>query len=130
MSIVKVLKSRTGETIQGVNRITRELVTKAKSTVKEAKNVLKKAVFKIWRNGQKACSETKRLVDSLKEQTEITERIIQQSRQVVMGNKNISDLIVSFFDPEARPIKRGKLKALTEFGYKLLVQETEEQVIT
>ncbi len=130
MSIARVLKHRTGETIQEVNKITQELVTKAESTVKEARNVLKNAVHKIWHDGQKACSEMKRLVESLKEQIEVTERIIEQSRQVVMGNRNIPDRVVSLFDTEARPIKKGKLKAPTEFGYKLFLQETEEQVIT
>jgi len=47
LSIARVLKHRTGETIQEVNKITQELVTKAESTVKEAKNVLKNAVHKI-----------------------------------------------------------------------------------
>jgi len=130
LSIARVLKRRTGEAIQEVNKITQKLVTKAESTVKEARNVLKNAVHKIWRDGQKACSETKRLVESLKEQIEVTERIIEQSRQVVMGNRNIPDRVVSLFDTEARPIKKGKLRAPTEFGYKLFFQETEERVIT
>jgi len=44
LSIARVLKRRTGETVQEVNRITQELVTKAESTVKEARNVLKNTV--------------------------------------------------------------------------------------
>lgn len=37
--------------------------------------------------------------------------------------------MVSVFDPEARPICRGKLSAKTEFGYKALITETEERLI-
>jgi hypothetical protein len=37
--------------------------------------------------------------------------------------------IVSVFDTDARPIKKGKLKAPTEFG-KLLIQDSENNIIT
>ena len=34
------------------------------------------------------------------------------------------------FDPEARPIRRGKLSMKTEFGYKALLTEVEDRLIT
>ena len=37
---------------------------------------------------------------------------------------------MSFFDPEARPIKKGKLSKNTEFGYKLRIDETESGFVT
>ncbi|PTQ56171.1 MAG: Mobile element protein [Candidatus Carbobacillus altaicus] len=40
------------------------------------------------------------------------------------------DRIASFFDPEARPIKKGKLGKGTEFGYKVRVDETESGFVT
>ncbi|GEM_PF-6144339 len=51
-------------------------------------------------------------------------------KKVITGNRNIPDRVVSLFDTEARPIKKGKLRTSTEFGYKLFLQETEERVIT
>lgn len=60
----------------------------------------------------------------------MTKRIIAQTAKVQEGDTNIQDRVVSLFDPDARPIKRGKLKAPTEFGYKLLLRENEEKVIT
>jgi len=58
---------------------------------------------------------------SMHYEIEITERIIEQSKKVVYGNRIIPDRIVSVFDPEARSIKKGKLKAPTEFSYKTLI---------
>lgn len=46
------------------------------------------------------------------------------------GNRYIPNRIVSIFDTEARPIRKGKLKAQTEFGRKLLICESEGRIIT
>ena len=53
-----------------------------------------------------------------------------QAREVVSGNRIIPDRIVSFFDPEARPIKKGKLGKTVEFGYKVRIDETESGFVT
>jgi len=114
LTISKVIKRRTGEATEEINKIITKLVTKAEDAVEEAKKVVKNASSKTWRDGRKACKETKRLVNRLKEQIKITERIIEQSKKFVYGNRIIPDRIVSIFDSEARPIKKGKLKAPTD----------------
>jgi IS5 family transposase len=48
----------------------------------------------------------------------------------IRGTTTIPDRLVSVFDPEARPIRRGKVSMKTEFGYKALLTETEDRVIT
>lgn len=75
-------------------------------------------------------SQADRVIQSLKEAIDITEQIICQTSEVLKGHYQSSARIVSIFDPEARPIKKGKLKAPTKFGYKVLLQETEELVVT
>jgi len=60
----------------------------------------------------------------------LTKRLIDQAKQVVSGNRIIKDRIVSFFDPEARPIKKGKLSKTAEFGYKARIDETENGFVT
>ena len=46
------------------------------------------------------------------------------------GNTHIPDRVVSIFDPEARPLKRGNRRVPVEFGRKLCLTETEERIIT
>ena len=55
---------------------------------------------------------------------------IQRTRLRLRGTTTIPDRLVSIFDLEARPIRRGKLSAKTEFGYKALLTETEARLVT
>jgi IS5 family transposase len=66
----------------------------------------------------------------LRRQLQVTARVMAQARLRLRGTTTIPDRLVSIFDPEARSIRRGKLSAKTEFGYKALLTETEDQVIT
>ncbi len=59
-----------------------------------------------------------------------TTRVIEQTRQVLGGNVHVKNRLVSVFDPDARPIRKGKLKAPTEFGYKVLVADEESGFVT
>ena len=66
----------------------------------------------------------------LQRQLQVTARVMEQARIRIRGTTTIPDRVVSVFDVEARPIRRGKLSMKTEFGYKALLTETEERVIT
>ena len=60
----------------------------------------------------------------------LTEKLLDQAKQVVAGTRIIPDRMVSFFDTEARPIKKGKLSKVTEFGFKARIDETESGFVT
>jgi IS5 family transposase len=74
--------------------------------------------------------EIKRLGKQLGGWLEITEKIVGQTKKVVAGCLHIPQRVVSIFDPEARPIRRGKAHADTEFGCKVLIGETDHGIIT
>lgn len=61
---------------------------------------------------------------------ELLGQVICQTEEVLKGNTRIPNRLVSIFDPEARPIKKGKLHKPVEFGRKLRLTETEERIIT
>ena len=122
-SIAKITRRRTGEAYQEVRQITSEIMDTAAQVTREAWQMVKAA--KVVTTNQ-----VDGVIQSLKEAIDITEQVICQTSEVLKGHYQSSARIVSIFDPEARPIKKGKLKAPTEFGYKVLLQETEEQVIT
>jgi len=71
-----------------------------------------------------------RLRQQLGDWVEITGQIIEQTRKVIDGCRHIPRRIVSLFDRDARPIRRGKLRVDTEFGYKVLIGETDHGIIT
>ncbi|NLX90539.1 MAG: hypothetical protein GXZ07_02945 [Firmicutes bacterium] len=97
-----------------INKITSELVEIAEKVVGSAKKI-------------KDQLEDRHLGTKLGRQTEILEQVIQQTKEVLTGNTHIPDRVVSIFDPEARPLKKGNRRVPVEFGRKLCLTETEER---
>lgn len=130
LQIVKVLRKRTGQAIQEVRQVTREIVEITKQVVAQGSQALQEAQASIGRGGVMAALVVEGLTKQLDQAIDLTQRVIEQTLQVEAGVRHIPDRIVSIFDPDARPISRGKLKAPTEFGYKVLLGESEERLIT
>jgi IS5 family transposase len=61
----------------------------------------------------------------LEQVIERAEKVRSQIRMRVAGER-ISDRLVSLADPDARPIRKGKLRAPTEFGYVVQLAELTE----
>jgi IS5 family transposase len=129
LSITKVLRRRTGEAHppsvgpREVRHITGEMAEIGAKTLQAAKGVLEEAKVS-------ADAAVKRVADRLMSVQERVARVIEQARQVNEGHLTIPDRLVSIFDPDARPIRRGKLDRPTEFGYKVCLTESEERVVT
>jgi IS5 family transposase len=70
-----------------------------------------------------------RLVGELAETIAATERLLVQTDQRLAGNRVIPDRLVSLADPDARPIRKGKPRTPTQFGYTLLLAEDERGFI-
>lgn len=123
-SIQKVLKRRTQEAVAEVREITGEILDVAQEVVK-------------WKLAQEANQKLKespsrlllQYVPRLERALEVTEQILFQTKLVQQGERHIPDRIVSVIDPEARPIAKGKLHKKVEFGYKVLLEETEDRII-
>ncbi len=123
LSIAKVLRRRTRESWEEVDRITESVIEVTESVVSQANAVIEKLQDK----GKAAVRQGK---ERLAAAIQLTGKLLEQAKQVVSGNRIIADRIVSFFDPEARPIKKGKLAKGTEFGYKVRIDETESGFVT
>jgi len=123
LSIAKVLRRRTRESWEEVDKITQSVIEVTDSVVNQAQTVIEKLQGK----GKATVQQSKAKLSAA---VELTGKLLDQARQVVSGNRIIADRIVSFFDPEARPIKKGKLVKGTEFGYKMRIDETESGFVT
>lgn len=75
-------------------------------------------------------SRVRRLAGQLDGWLETTGKVIEQTKKVLAGRVHLKDRLVSIFDPRARPIRKGKLRADTEFGRKVLIGETDHGIIT
>lgn len=123
LSIAKVLRRRTRESWEEVDKITQHVIDVTEGVVNQATAV----VAKLENKSNAVVQERK---TKLTEAIALTGKLVEQAKQVVSGTRIIADRMVSFFDPEARPIKKGKLSKGTEFGYKLRVDETESGFVT
>lgn len=69
-------------------------------------------------------AKTSRQLASFKDQIAVAKRVMDQTKQKLQGVESIPERIVSFHDPEARSIRKGKLGKPNEFGRTLeLVQD-------
>jgi vacuolar-type H+-ATPase subunit I/STV1 len=120
LAITKVLKRRTGEAYTEVRQITGAIMDTAQQMVNEAQQVVKNARQYISRKGNNL-SQMRSMAQTLEQAIKQTAQIIEQTAAVQQGKVKLPQRLISLFDPEARPIKRGKIHTPTEFGYKVLL---------
>ncbi|MFC2058156.1 ISNCY family transposase [Chloroflexota bacterium] len=125
LGLMKVMKGRTG---------------RDKAVLKDAQEKLIKIAGDVITGGREvqveleSLKEKSPLVNKLRGQLdewiESAEKVVRQTQEVIKGNRHLPRRLVSLFDVDARPIKRGKSRADTEFGHKVLIGETDHGIIT
>ena len=116
LGLMKVMKGRTG---------------KDDSALKRARDNLVKITGEVIADGRvvqaelELLQEKSPLVNGLRGQLgewiEAAEKVVRQTQEVIKGNRRLPQRLVSLFDVDARPIKRGKARTDTEFGRKVLL---------
>lgn len=77
-----------------------------------------------------ASQRSDKLTKNFGEQIKLAQTLLDQTQQKLHGQKSIADRIVSFYDPQARPIRKGKLNKAVEFGRTLqLVQDSSGVIL-
>jgi len=125
LGLMKVMKGRTG---------------KDDSTLKKARDKLVRITEEVIADGRAVQAELEllqeksplvnRLRGQLGEWIEAAEKVVRQTQEVIKGNRRLPRRLVSLFDVDARPIKRGKARTDTEFGRKVLLGETDHGIIS
>ncbi|MGP0024528.1 MAG: ISNCY family transposase [Streptosporangiaceae bacterium] len=119
------------ETTQVICRITGALADLAGRTAAEAAAVL--------RNGRRALPKAisgrmrgrlRRALDELAVTIERTAKIVAQTRSRLAGQlPDSAARLVSLHDPDARPIRKGRIDRPVEFGYKAQVVDNDDGII-
>ncbi len=125
LALNKVLKNRVSRSNPALVKAKEELIEVAEEVVAAGQDV-KVQLDKLVRNP----SGVGRLEKQLDGWLEVTGKVIEQTKEVLAGQLHLKRRLVSIFDPQARPIKKGKLRADTEFGHKVLIGETDHGIIT
>ena len=112
-ALTRTIRRRSGEAKSEVLQLTEQTGELLERSVKEARKLA--AVARRRAVGRGAAAK-RRAAEQLSELADRCEQVASQIRQRVAG-KPITDRLVSIADPDARPIRKGKLGKPNEFGY-------------
>jgi IS5 family transposase len=121
-AITRTIRRRSGEAKQEVLDLTAQTGELLERSVKEARRLARIARGKARGRGAQAKLKAAR---ALEEMADRCEKVAGQIKQRVAGEP-IKDRIVSLHDPDARPIRKGKLGKKTEFGFVSQLAEVTE----
>jgi transposase, IS5 family len=107
------MRRRSGQAKEEVLELTRQTGELLAKSVKEARRLAAVARRKARGRGARAKLEAARKFEELAGRCE---KVVEQIQKRVGGEK-ITDRLISLWDPDARPIRKGKLSQPNQFGY-------------
>jgi IS5 family transposase len=121
-AISRTIRRRSGQAKAEVLKLTSETGELLERSIKETRRLA--AVARRKARGRGARAKLKAAA-GLEELADRCEKVARQIKQRVAGEP-ITDRIVSLSDPDARPIRKGKLGKPNEFGYVSQLAEVTE----
>lgn len=125
-AVTRTIRRRSGEAKREVLALTEQTGELLERSVKEARKLATVARRRARGRGAKV---KLRAAERLEEFADRCEKVAKQIRQRV-ASEPIKDRIVSLSDPDARPIRKGKLGKPNEFGYVAQIAEVTEHTRT
>lgn len=126
----KGLKQDTEKKQATRNGVTTEVLGITERMVRRARRAHAQVTQWVTEQGERVPRQVTRRLKELGTWLERTDRVITQTKQVLGGDVHIKDRLISLFDPDARPIKKGNLRRPTEFGYKVCVTDEDRGFVT
>jgi len=121
-SIGRSLRKRTGEAKAAVQVLTEEAAARVATSVRESTKLLAQAKASAATAEGVSQKARAKAIEKLEGWIGSSSRIVDQIKMRFAG-ETIPDRQVSLFDPDARPVRRGKLSAPNEFGYVVQLAE-------
>jgi IS5 family transposase len=113
-----------------VQRITGELADLAQSAMREAGAVIRNGKRAVRRATGQRKGQLRRALDELVTIVERTSQVMAQTRSRLAGvMPDSATRLISLHDPDARPIRKGRLGIPVEFGYKAQLVDNDDGVI-
>lgn len=129
--VVNTLRQRDDQRPARVRRLNVELVGIARASINEARAVIRNARRRVRELGDRATGRQRAIIEDLATLSERLEAVAAQTSQRVVEGVTPSGAtrVVSLHDPDARPIRKGRLGRPVEFGYKAQLVDNEDGVI-
>lgn len=112
-AMTRSMRRRSGQAKEEVLELTKQTGELLGKSVTEAQRLAASARRRARGRGAQAKLKAARQLEQLAERCE---KVVEQINKRVRGEK-ISDRLISLWDPDARPIRKGKLSQPNQFGY-------------
>jgi IS5 family transposase len=113
-----------------VRRVTGELADLAQTAMREAADVIRNGKRAVRRASGHRKGQLRRALNDMATIIERTGRVVAQTRsRLAAVMPESATRVVSMHDPDARPIRKGRLGRPVEFGYKAQLVDNDDGVI-
>ncbi len=124
--VAQTLRSRSGDAKQLVLEVTRQVAAVAAAQLADADRVVAGARRARGRDAGRRAA----LADALQTTIQRTRRLLDQARvRLAGGMPDGATRLVSLHDPDARPIRKGRIGRPVEFGYKAQVADNPDGIV-
>jgi IS5 family transposase len=124
------LRRRTDTAKEEVTAITAEMADIADASLAEAKKVAANARRGLRRAGEQASGKARAKLAELETLVSRLDQVVAQARSRLSGEMpEGATRLVSLHDPDARPIKKGRIGKPVEFGYLAQVLDNEDGIV-
>jgi IS5 family transposase len=125
LRLMKFMKGRTGQDDKALRETRDKLFEISETVIADGQAV--QAELDLHREKS---ALVKSLARRLNGWLEAVEKVVEQTKEVIDGNRHLPRRLVSLFDIGARPIRKGKARTDTEFGRKVFLGETDHGIIS
>jgi IS5 family transposase len=128
--VARAMRSRVGDAKQIVFEVTRQVAGLAQAQLADGRRVLTNARRTLARGRTRPTGRLRALVDELQTMIQRSQRLLDQAHtRLAGGMPDGASRLVSLHDPDARPIRKGRIGRPVEFGYKAQVVDNPDGVV-
>jgi transposase, IS5 family len=128
--VARAMRSRTGQARQVVFEVTRQVARLAEAQLGDARRVVAGARRALARGRARPTGRLRALVDEFQTTIQRSQRLLDQAHtRLAGGMPEGASRLVSLHDPDARPIRKGRLGRPVEFGYKAQVLDNPDGIV-
>jgi IS5 family transposase len=127
--VAQAIRSRTGDAKQVVFEVTGQVAGLAEAQLADARRVVTNTRRALAR-GRRPAGRLPAVVEELQTTIQRTRRLLDQAHtRLAGGMPDGASRLVSLHDPDARPIRKGRLGRPVEFGYKAQVLDNADGIV-
>jgi transposase, IS5 family len=127
--VARAMRSRTGDAKQLVFAVTRQVAALAEAQLADARRVVANT-RRALRRRPAAAGRCTAMADELQTTIARTRRLLDQAAtRLAGGMPDGASRLVSLHDPDARPIRKGRIGHPVEFGYKAQVADNADGIV-